>query len=575
TVMHGDFGYKQAFEYIPRQTRTWVSGEGFGPILTAIEPNGPIKLPIGEGYWRTDTVGTTQYVSTFKEYAMSGSTETLVRTDAIEYDANGNITKYGDVTYEYDKLGRLVRENNPTTDIDKTTTWCYDVSGNILSRTEYAYTTGAVGTPTNTFTYVYDESWKDQLFEIKKNGDTHHTFSYDQAGNPTTYKGVTLTWERGRLLKRYNNITMQYDANGIRTRKIVPGLEYFTTTEYLYSGNNLLREIVSLTGPGQSSTTYKAYFYNSQGLIGFVQSGTTYTYRKNLFGDIVAIYQGATKVAEYAYDAWGNCTIVSDTNNVGRDNPFRYRGYYWDNDLGLYYLMSRYYDPSTGRFINADSLEYLDPETIGGLNLYAYCGNNPVMGVDPEGHMPQWAKWLIGGLVIAGLAIATVATGGAAGGVAGFILAEALKGAVVGAVSGALTNGIVEGIESAKTEEGFWSGFFDGAADGFMSGSIIGGITGAINAGAQVYSASKLWAPTNNKSSYRQMVDHYSRHVIKEGQKSVAKNIVNYSEQASQFFAENSSLGSIVRDGVMKIKGAPGGFFNTNGLIRSFWYISK
>lgn len=197
------------------------------------------------------------------------------------------------------------------------------------------------------------------------------------------------------------------------------------------------------------------------------------------------------------------------------------------------------------------------------------------MGVDPEGHMPQWAKWLVGGLVIVGLVIATVATGGAAGGVAGFILAEALKGAVLGAVSGALSNGIIEGIESAKTEEGFWSGFFDGAADGFMSGAIIGGITGAVNAGAQVYNASKLWTPTGNKSAYRQMVEHYSKHVIEEGQKVAAKNIVSYSEQATQFFIENSSAGYSLRAGVLKIPGTPGGIFNSNGLIRSFWYIFR
>ena len=350
--------------------------------------------------WITTDLGTTNHVAAFHEYNISGTSVAIERSDLIEYDANGNITKYGNVTYEYDKLGRLVRENNPTTGIDKTVTWCYDISGNILSRTEYAYTAGDLAgvTPTNTFTYTYDTDWKDKLVEVTKNGDTHHTFSYDQAGNPTSYRGTNLTWERGRLLKRYNNITMQYDANGIRTRKIIPGLEYFTTTEYLYSGNNLLQELVSLTGPGQSSTTYKAYLYNSQGIIGFVDGVNAYTYRKNMFGDIIAIYNGSTKVAEYAYDAWGNCTIVSDTNNVGRDNPFRYRGYYWDNDLQLYYLMSRYYDPQTGRFINADSLEYLDPETIGGLNLYAYCYSNPIMFRDVIGFLPQ-AISLVGDLV--------------------------------------------------------------------------------------------------------------------------------------------------------------------------------
>ena len=108
-------------------------------------------------------------------------------------------------------------------------------------------------------------------------------------------------------------------------------------------------------------------------------------YRKNLFGDITAIYNGKTKVAEYVYDAWGNCTVTTNVNGYGTRNPFRYRGYYFDTDLNLYYLLSRYYDPKTGRFINADSLDYLDPKTINGLNLYAYCRNNPIMYVDPYG----------------------------------------------------------------------------------------------------------------------------------------------------------------------------------------------
>jgi len=220
-----------------------------------------------------------------------------------------------------------------------------------------------------------------------------------------------------------------------------------------------------------------------------------------------------------------------------------------------------------------DSIDYADPESINGLNLYCYCLNNPISCVDPSGNLPQWAKWLIGGIVIAGLAIATIATGGAAGGVAGFILAGALKGAVVGAVSGALIDGTISGVTSAINEENFWTGFAEGAAHGFMSGAVIGGITGAISSSAQVYNASKLWANTGNKTAYKQMVEHYEKHVIREGQKSVAKNIVNYSKQASQFFVNNSSSGVTLRQGVIKIAGAPGGIYNINGLIRSFWYI--
>ena len=81
----------------------------------------------------------------------------------------------------------------------------------------------------------------------------------------------------------------------------------------------------------------------------------------------------------------GNCTIEINQNNIANINPFRYRGYYYDIESGLYYLMSRYYDPQIGQFISPDTQNYLDPQTIGGVDLYAYCGNNPVMRVDSKG----------------------------------------------------------------------------------------------------------------------------------------------------------------------------------------------
>lgn len=90
-------------------------------------------------------------------------------------------------------------------------------------------------------------------------------------------------------------------------------------------------------------------------------------------------------MVEYSYDAWGNCTVTKNVGGTAEINPYRYRGYYYDEETELYYLQTRYYDPRTGRFLNADSVEYADPETLNGLNLYAYCGNNPVMGFDPTG----------------------------------------------------------------------------------------------------------------------------------------------------------------------------------------------
>ncbi|MBQ2710937.1 MAG: RHS repeat-associated core domain-containing protein, partial [Clostridia bacterium] len=140
-------------------------------------------------------------------------------------------------------------------------------------------------------------------------------------------------------------------------------------------------------------------------------------------------------------------TIVSDTYNIARANPFRYRGYYWDNDLQLYYLMSRYYDSQTGRFINADGLEYLDPETIGGLNLYAYCGNNPVMHTDPMGTI---SIILLAGLI--GFGISFVSS----------IISQAAEDGEV-KLSVALVDGVFGGVDGALSAMGLNLNPFVGA----------------------------------------------------------------------------------------------------------------
>lgn len=132
-------------------------------------------------------------------------------------------------------------------------------------------------------------------------------------------------------------------------------------------------------------------------------NGSEYYYRKNLQGDVIAVYDDNGHMeCRYDYDAWGrhrcrleNGTVIYDSatgavsgyeEHIGIRNAIRYRSYYWDSETGLYYLQSRYYDPEVGRFISPDDIEYLEPESIGGLNLYAYCANDPVMNIDPSGH---------------------------------------------------------------------------------------------------------------------------------------------------------------------------------------------
>ena len=105
----------------------------------------------------------------------------------------------------------------------------------------------------------------------------------------------------------------------------------------------------------------------------------------------------------YAYDAFGNCTTVYGTTSaIGKYNPFRYRGYYYDRETKLYYLNARYYAPELRRFISPDDTSYLDPESVNGLNLYCYCNNDPVNYCDPSGHFAFF-------LLTALLAVGTVA----------------------------------------------------------------------------------------------------------------------------------------------------------------------
>ncbi len=118
----------------------------------------------------------------------------------------------------------------------------------------------------------------------------------------------------------------------------------------------------------------------------FTYDGTTYYYVLNQQGDVIRIVnKTGTTVAEYLYVAWGNLLVPeSSLTTIGKINPIRYRGYYYDTETGFYYLQSRYYDPSIGRFINADSFASTGQDFLG-YNMFAYCNNNPMNYADKAG----------------------------------------------------------------------------------------------------------------------------------------------------------------------------------------------
>ena len=205
-------------------------------------------------------------------------------------------------------------------------------------------------------------------------------------------------------------------------------------------------------------------------------------------------------MVRYRYDAWGNHVVLNPDGSenesstfIGNINPFRYRGYYYDTETKLYYLKTRYYDPETGRFITIDDVSYLAPDTINGLNLYAYCGNNPVMNVDPTGN--AWWHWLLGIGIVLVAAAATVLAFGAAGiavgGLAGAIIHGAAVGALIGAGVGAIGGAITGGIYSAITGADFWTSVGIGIAAGFGIGAIVGAVIGGV-AGYIGYTPTKI-----------------------------------------------------------------------------------
>ena len=171
----------------------------------------------------------------------------------------------------------------------------------------------------------------------------------------------------------------------------------------------------------------------------------------------------------------GNGQEIGDAAHIGNKNPFRYRSYYFDTETGLYYLKSRYYDPEICRFITIDDISYIDPETINGLNLYAYCGNNPVMFSDPNGKAKWWQWLLLGVAALAAVALVVVGTviSGGTLAVLGGALAGAGSGFLLGAGGSILSQGIASNWQNIDPMNALISGGI---------GAAIGAITGAAGA---------------------------------------------------------------------------------------------
>ena len=266
---------------------------------------------------------------------------------------------------------------------------------------------------------------------MNSSGTTVYRFAtYDDSGNPLTqtnfvYKDVTyhhaaFFWDGRQLsaIKVWSDagettlvaqLDYLYNDQGYRIRKTITEGNVVDTWSYDLAGSAVLRETFEhKVGNTVTSTSETFYLRDADGtLTGYVRDGTPYYYLKDLQGNIIAVIdEDGTELIEYEYDPYGNILSLTSWDDFP-ENPYTYRGYRFDSEIGMYYLNSRYYSPVLSRFLNADGM-LGQVGDIASVNMYAYCAGNPVMYTDEEGYFPTWLKLA---LVAVAVAVVSVITG--------------------------------------------------------------------------------------------------------------------------------------------------------------------
>lgn len=320
----------------------------------------------------------------------------------MTYDAAGRLVKQqnvavdgtylGSYEYLYDQFGNRIEEKVVTPNATTTTTFEYDQVGQLVKAgpNEYEYTQRGNRKSwfDGTVTTYYCYNTADQLLYAGPNSAcATSNFAYDADGNMTQNGSGADLWAyeydaESRLIRALKNgvevVSYLYDSAGRRIAKLSPD---GTERRYHYDGmsNRVLYESDADGDP------VVWYTWAGNRLVSQTRGANTYYYVYNGHGDVVSLYDssGSLQVG-YAYDEWGKPTGQSGTPV---ENPYRYSGYVWDEETGLYYLNARYYDPKLSRFLTQDAYDghAWQPWM---LNRYAYAGNSAVNFIDPTGHCP-------------------------------------------------------------------------------------------------------------------------------------------------------------------------------------------
>lgn len=305
------------------------------------------------------------------------ATSTQINKADYAYNVVGNRTsltdRRGAQNFGYDDLDRLTSATHPVT-LDQT--FSYDAVGNRLNNASQ-HNVGNQLTADANFAYQYDDNGNLTRKTLLANGNfTQYTYDAENrltkveeftAGNPTPV--ATSTY--------------RYDGLGRRIEKIGNGI----TRQYVYDGEDILLEY---DGANALLARY-THGPNIDEPLGITRGGINYFYHEDGLGTISELTDASGATAKsYAYDAYGN--IIDQVGIL--ENPYTYTGREFDTETGLYYYRARYYDPQSGRFLQKDPASF-----SGGINFYAYVGNNPIVFVDPFGlfSSPEALAHYIGG----------------------------------------------------------------------------------------------------------------------------------------------------------------------------------